>query len=182
MTLVARGPVGGEESVVGAMRQAVREIDSTVPLHTVASMHDQIRRSTAPARFNTALLGTLGAIGLILAAVGIASVIAYFVSLRTQEIGVRMALGASRANVLVLVARQALGAVAVGILAGVALSLGVARLLEATLQGMLVGIAPTDTVTFVIVVAVFVVVAALAAYVPARRATRVQPVQALHAG
>lgn len=182
MTLVARGAVGAEGAVVEAMRSAVREVDPTVPLHTIASMREQIRLSTAPARFNTMLLAALGAIGLILAAVGIASVIAYFVSLRTQEIGVRIALGASRASVLLLVARQALGAVALGMLAGIGLSLASAQLIQASLEGILVGIVPNDALTFVTVVAVFIAAAALAAYIPARRATRVQPAQALRAG
>jgi predicted permease len=178
MTLVARARSSDPSATVAAMRAAVRSVDPSLPLHSVNSMHESIRQATASARFNTMLLGALGFLGLLLATVGIASVIAYFVSLRTHEVGVRMALGAPRRSVLLLFARQVLRPVVLGLLAGIGLSLAATRLLRSSL----VGITATDPGTFAVVVAVFLACAAFAVWVPARKATRVQPARALYGG
>jgi ABC-type antimicrobial peptide transport system permease subunit len=130
----------------------------------------------ATARFNTLLLALLGGIGLVLAAVGIYGVIAYFVTRRTQEIGVRMALGATRRDVVMLVVRQAAWPVGVGIAAGLALSALTARVLSA----QLVGVSAHDPITLTAVAFTLLGIALFAALVPAGRAASVSPTKALH--
>ena len=126
-------------------------------------------------RVNLLLLGAFAVLGLILASVGIYGVVSYSVSQRTHEIGVRMALGAERGDVLKIVVGQGLRSVLIGTGVGVAASLGLTRFL----QTMLFGVKPTDPVTFVAVSLVLLVVAWLACYIPARRATKVDPIVAL---
>jgi putative ABC transport system permease protein len=138
-------------------------------------MDQRLAGSLATARFNTLLLSLLGAIGLLLAASGIYGVIAYFVSQRTQEIGVRMALGATPASVVRLILGQALGPVAIGAVVGVAAALGANRVLTS----QLFGVSRTDPLTIAAVVATLVVVAIVASAVPARRAASVDPTRAL---
>jgi putative ABC transport system permease protein len=174
MTIVAAGNAG-TEPLVGAIRNAVRSVDPKVPIYSVTTMRDALRNVTAPARFNTMLLSILGFLGLILAAIGIYGVVSYFVNLRTKEIGVRIALGATSGSVLRLMSRQALAPVAAGLLIGVAASLAATRLLAASLFD----VDPTDPLTFATVVAGLLAVATLAILVPARRAARVPPTQAL---
>jgi predicted permease len=174
MTVVARGD-GDPVALTGAMRSAVRAVDPTLPLYRISTMHEAIRASTAQARFNTALLGTFGVVGLLLAAAGIYSVIAYFVSLRTHEIGVRMALGASARDVVSLMTWQGLRPILVGVAIGGVAAFAATRVL----RGSLYGVSATDPLTFVGVAAVLVVVGLLATLIPARRATRVDPTRAL---
>ena len=127
------------------------------------------------ARFNTVLLGVLGAAGLLLAAVGIYGVVAYFASQRTSEIGIRMALGATRADVVRLVTRQAV----VPVLAGVGFGAAGAVAATNTLSSQLVNVTPTDPTTFAAVAGTLLMVALLAAVIPARRAARLDPSRAL---
>ena len=122
-------------------------------------------------------MSLLGAIGLVLAATGIYGVIAYFVSQRTQEIGVRMALGATSGRVVRLILGQALRPVAVGAVVGVAAALGASRVLSS----QLFGVSPTDPLTIAAVVATLIGVALAASAVPARRAAAVDPTRALQA-
>ena len=131
----------------------------------------------ATARFNTVLLGMLGAAGLLLAAVGIYGVIGYFATQRTSEIGIRMALGASRGDVVRLVVRQAV----VPVIAGIALGALGAVLAGSAIASQLVNVTPTDPLTFVAVAAGLLVVALLAALIPARRAAAIDPTRALSA-
>ena len=133
--------------------------------------------SVATSRFNTILLTTLGVMGLVLSAIGIYGVIAYFVSQRTKEIGVRLALGASPGDVVRLVIRQALKPVLVGLMLGVAGAIGASGVLAAQLYG----VTPRDPLTIVVVSIVFVAVAIVASWAPARRASRVDPTRALNA-
>jgi putative ABC transport system permease protein len=121
------------------------------------------------------LLGTFAGLGLILASVGVYGVVSYSVSQRTHEIGVRMALGAERGDVLKIVVGQGLRSALAGTCVGVAASIGLTRFL----QTMLFGVKPTDPVTFVAVSLVLLVVAWLACYIPARRATKIDPIEAL---
>jgi putative ABC transport system permease protein len=166
---------GEPESLTPALRRTVAGIDPDIPLYSESTMEKRMEQSTATARFNTLLLALLGIIGLILAAVGIYGVIAYFVTQRTPEIGVRMALGATPRHVVRLVLRQAAIPVAAGIVLGLAASVAATRVLAA----YLVGVEPTDPLTLATVVAVLGLAALLASFVPARRAASVDPTKAL---
>ena len=176
MTIVAR-TTGDPVQLATAMRAAVTGVDPTVPVYDIATMDERLGRSLAQARFNTFLLTTLGTIGLVLAAVGLYGVLAYLVAQRSHEIGVRMALGATAQDVVVLIAVQGLRLVIVGIVVG----LGVAILATRLLREALVGVTPTDPATFASVVIVLVAAGLLASIIPARRATRVDPTRALSA-
>ncbi|HJR62254.1 MAG TPA: ABC transporter permease [Gemmatimonadaceae bacterium] len=177
MTIVARGDLG-ESAIVPAMRAAVRELDPTLPLYSVSTMEEASRNAVAQERFNTILLSTLGALGLLLAAVGIYSVIAYFVSIRTHEIAVRMALGAKPRDVVALLTWQGVRPVLGGVALGVAGSIAATRLLRSSLYGVSAG----DPLTLAGVIVVLVTVGLLATLVPARRAITVDPASALNAG
>jgi putative ABC transport system permease protein len=164
------------ESMTNPIRAVMRDIAPTVPLFQISTMRQRLGDSMATARFNTLLLTLLGGIGLILAAVGIYGVIAYFVTRRTQEIGIRMALGATRRDVIALVFRQAARPLALGIVVGLLMS----ALLTRVLSAQLFGVSAFDPLTFAAVVATLAIVALLASLVPARRAASVDPTKALH--
>lgn len=138
-------------------------------------MEQRMAATLDTSRFNTMLLVLLGIIGLILAGVGIYGVISYFASQRTSEIGIRMALGASRGSVLKLVVSQAAVPVLIGVAAGAVCATFAARVLAS----QLVNVRPTDPFTFATVAAVLLVVALCAAFVPARRAAGLSPTSAL---
>ncbi len=123
-------------AMTNPVRDVVRTVAPGVPLFQVRTMEQRLRDSMATARFNTMLLTLLGLVGLVLAAIGVYGVIAYFVTRRTQEIGVRMALGASRGHVLALVLRQAAWALGLGIAAGVGMSAAATRVLTTQLFGV----------------------------------------------
>jgi predicted permease len=161
--------------VVGTIRQVAHEIDKDLPVTDVMMLPDGIESSVAQPRFRTFLLGVFAAMALALAAIGIFGVISYSVSRRTNEIGIRVALGAQSADVL----KQVLGEGAR--LAAVGLALGVTSSIMATrfLGTLLFGVKPTDPLTFATVVAILAAVALTACYLPARRATRVDPLVAL---
>ncbi|HKI05153.1 MAG TPA: ABC transporter permease [Thermoanaerobaculia bacterium] len=174
MALVVRTE-GDPAALAGEIRRAVLGIDSRLPVFDVATM-DEIRASAvATTRFNMLLLTSLGVIGLLLAGVGIYGVIAWFVSQRTQEIGLRMALGATERRVLAMVAWQALRPVIVGMAVGIAGAAASARLLSS----LLFGVSAADPATFAGVLTVLALAALLASWVPARRASRVDPSRAL---
>ena len=173
MSVVAAGEAPAAQ-LIDAARAAVLSVDAQVPLSGVTTLEDALRLTMAPARFNTLLLTILGFLGMALAAIGIYGVVSYFVNLRTQEIGVRIALGASAGSVIRLMTRQALLPVCGGLLFGVAGALAATRVLQQSLYNVV----PTDPVTFASVVAALLVVAAVAIVIPARRATRVPPTQA----
>jgi predicted permease len=169
------------EGEPGAMTQAVKEalwsVDPQQPINDVRTMREIVRRSLGPQRFNTVLLGSLAALALLLAAVGLYGVISHIVGQQTREIGVRMALGATRGRVLGLFVRQALGLSVVGVAVGLAGAFAVTRLLRT----MLSDISPTDPWVFTVAPTVLVVVAVAAALWPAARAARVDPATALRA-
>jgi ABC-type antimicrobial peptide transport system permease subunit len=177
MYVVARTP-GDPATLAAGLGRALRQVDPALPLFNVRTMEQRLEASTATSRFNTLLLTTLGLIGLVLSAIGIYGVIAYFVSQRTREIGVRLALGASPADVKRLVIGQALRPVAIGLVAGVAGALAATRLLAAQLYG----VGPRDPATIALVCGGFVLVAVLASWIPARRAASVDPTRALNQG
>ena len=176
MTVVARTS-GDPAQLAATIRAGVAAVDPTVPTYDVATMEERLGRSLAQSRFNTFLLTTLGIIGLLLASVGLYGVLAYLVVQRSHEIGVRMALGATARDVIVLVTRQGLQLVVAGVTIGVLIALLATRLL----RELLVGVTPTDPATLAGVVVVLISAGVLASVVPARRATRVDPMQALSA-
>jgi putative ABC transport system permease protein len=162
-------------ALVADLRSIVRSVDPALGLDGVLPMAQVLSNLTARPRFYAVLLGAFGAIAAIIAAIGIYGVLAYLVGERTHEIGIRMALGAQRANVLRLVLRHGVMMIAIGLSAGVVGALGLTRYLE----GMLYGITALDGTTYVVVAAAFAAVALFASYVPARRATRIDPLAAL---
>ena len=174
MFLVVRAG-GDAKTVASSLRNAVRELDRDMPLADVHTMDELLSQSVAEPRFRTLLLVIFAAMALLLAAVGIFGVMAYVVSRRTQEIGVRMALGASRGNVLGMVLNGGLRVVLIGVILGLLAAFALARLIKSWLYA----VQPADPVTFVGVALTVIAVAALACYVPARRATKVDPMVAL---
>jgi predicted permease len=162
-------------ALVGAIRAAVARLDPNLPIARVRPMTRVVEGSLATPRLTGFLLTTFAAVALTLAAVGISGVLAYLVSLRRREIGIRMALGASRGRVLGLVVRRGMEMAGVGIAAGLLAALFLARLFE----GMLYGIEPRDPATFAFVALLFAAIAAAATGVPALRAARTDPLEAL---
>ncbi|HTL05659.1 MAG TPA: FtsX-like permease family protein, partial [Gemmatimonadales bacterium] len=176
MTVAARGAADPMRLVPG-LRQAVRAVDPMVPLYEVGTMDDRITRSLAQARFSTALLTAFGAVALLLAAIGVVGVISYGVSQRTQEIGVRVALGADQGDVVRLIVRH--GARLAG--AGLVIGLGGALIATRLLGTLLYQVSPTDPPTFVVGATVLGACALMAAALPALRAARLDPATALRA-
>jgi predicted permease len=168
---------GDPEGFARTLRQTVRDLDPGVELVRVRPLTTYIQAVFFTQRMASLLLAGLGAVALVLAAMGVYAVMAYAVSQRTQEFGVRMALGADARDVRWHVIRQGLGLAALGVAAGLGLAAGVTRLLA----GFLYGVSPFDAATFVGVPLLLTLVAAVACYVPAHRATRVNPVEALRA-
>ena len=167
---------GDDLSSIGpAVRQVVAGIDQAIPLYSVQTLEERLASTIETGRFNAMLLSILGVAGLVLAAVGIYGVIAYFASQRTAEIGIRMALGATRIDVVRLVVRQATGPVLAGVGLG---SLG-AVVATRALASQLVNVTATDPATFIVVAAVLLAVALAAAIIPAGRAARLDPSRAL---
>jgi putative ABC transport system permease protein len=158
-----------------AVKQTVWSIDRNLPISDVLTMDRVVADANAQPRFEMLLLGVFAAIALVLAAVGIYGVISYSVSRRTREIGIRISLGASRTDVLRMVVRQAIVQALAGAVAGLAGALVVSRLIAK----MLYGVQPTDPITFGGVAIVLALAAMLAAFVPARRAARIEPMIAL---
>jgi putative ABC transport system permease protein len=180
LTLVLRascvvGAACDAGSFAPSVREAIGGIDRSVPVTTLQTMEDVVAGATARPRFTLALLATFAAVAVVLAAVGIYGVISYAVSRRTHEIGVRIALGATPRGVVRLIIGQGMRVVAVGILAGVAGALALSRLMTSVVYGVRV----TDPLTYGGVAALLAAVAFVASYVPARRATRIDPLSAM---
>jgi putative ABC transport system permease protein len=158
-----------------AARAEVKAFDPNQIIWRTQTLDQLLSTSVAPRRFNMLLLGIFAGVALVLAAVGLYGVMSYSVSWRTREIGIRMALGARRADVLRLVVRQGMTMTLIGLALGLVGAFSISRVL----RGLLHGVSPTDPLTFVAVSIVLLVVALLACLVPARRATRVDPIIAL---
>ncbi len=172
--VVAR-TTGDPMSVTEAIRHEIRQMDASLPVANVRSMNDVVAAALATPRLTGFLLGAFAAIGLALAAVGIYGVLAYLVSQRTQEIGIRLAIGADRSQVLGMVLRHGLSLAAVGIGVGLIGAFALTRLM----QSLLFEVRTNDPITFVAVAAAVLLVGLAASFLPARRATRVSPMIAL---
>jgi putative ABC transport system permease protein len=176
LTFVVR-TTDSPEGLIPAARADVAAIDRDVPLAGVKTMDEVVGRSIAERRFTMLLLAAFATVAVLLAAVGVYGVLAYLVTQRTQEIGVRLAMGASPADVVRLFLREGAAVSATGLVAGFAGAVAAAR----ALQSLVFGVTTTDPVTFAGVATALAVVAFLASYVPARRAARVDPAVALRA-
>jgi putative ABC transport system permease protein len=175
MTLVVRANSADAAQTTALARRAVRSVDPALPLYDIATMREAITASSAEHRFDTLLLMVLATVGLLLAGAGIASVVAFFVSARTHEIGVRLALGATSPEIVGLFARQSARQVLGGVVLGSVGAITVSRLL----RGSLYGVSAADPLAGVAVVLVLAAVATIATVLPALRATRVDPVRVL---
>jgi ABC-type antimicrobial peptide transport system permease subunit len=174
MTLVARTD-GDPMNFVAAVRSQVQAIDRDQPISNVHTMEELLARSVSQRRFNLLLLTIFAGVALLLAAVGIYGVMSYAVERRTHEIGVRMALGARTGNVLRLLLGQGMKLLVMGVAIGLAAAFALTRFIST----LLFGVRPTDPATFVAIALLLTVVALLACYIPARRATKVDPMVAL---
>ncbi|HEX5581012.1 MAG TPA: ABC transporter permease [Gemmatimonadaceae bacterium] len=166
---------GDPTAVASAARQALRAVDPELPLTDLMTMQERVSADLARPRVSVALLGIFAGIALLLAAIGIYGVISYAVAQRTREIGIRMALGASTSDVRKLVVRQGMAPALAGIALGIVGALAATRVMSS----LLYGVSATDPVTFAGVPVLLAMIALAAAYLPARRATRVEPVNAL---
>jgi len=170
-----RSTRAGTESLMNEVRRAVSSVDSDLPLYQVHTLNYYYTKSMARTSFTLVMLALAGVIALLLGIVGLYGVIAYSVSQRTHEIGIRMALGAQKRDVLKLVVNGGMGLTMIGVGVGVAGALALTRFLS----NLLYGVKPTDPLTFVVVSLVLTGVALLACYIPARRATKADPIVAL---
>ena len=168
----AGDPVG----VMGAIREAVRRIDPNLPLMDMSTQMEQIEKRFLQEKLFAQAYAVFGGLALLVASVGLFGLMSYSVSRRTNEIGIRMALGAQRLDVLRLVMRESMLLVIAGVTIGLALAVAASRLVAT----LLFGLAPTALVTMVLAMTVMVLVSAIAGYLPARRAARVDPMVALH--
>jgi ABC-type antimicrobial peptide transport system permease subunit len=166
---------GKPEGLLGAVRTRAQELDKNLAFTNGQTVQEIIGQGLWAARMGAALLGLFGVLALILASIGIYGVLAYSVTQRTSEIGLRMALGAQPHEVLRLVLRQGMLLALIGALVGVLVALPVARMAS----GLLYGVSATDPLTYVAITLLLMGVALLACYLPARRATRIDPLVAL---
>jgi predicted permease len=163
-------------SAAGAVREAVRQIDPNLPLMDVSTQIEQVEQRFMQEKLFAQAYTLFGALALLLAAIGLFGLMSYNVSRRTNEIGIRMALGAQRRDVLHLVMRESMILVAIGVVAGLAIALGAGHLVTTLLYGL----PPTDLISIALATGVMVLVSGVAGYIPARRASRVDPMVALH--
>jgi putative ABC transport system permease protein len=174
-SLVVRTSSGDPASIAPAMRSAIQELDKDQPLYEVRTMNSLVADSIARQRFSMMLIALFAVLALLLAAVGIFGVMSFLVTQRTHEIGIRMALGAQTFDVLKMIVGQGMTLTLVGIAIGLVAAFALTRVMS----GLLYGVSATDPLTFIAVSAVLAAVALLACYIPARRATRVDPMVAL---
>jgi putative ABC transport system permease protein len=163
------------ETLIPAIREQVRLLDPDLPVTSVYTMDDLLSRALSSAKFSLWLLALFAVLGLLLAAIGIYGVMVTAVAQRTHEIGLRMALGAQRRDVLLLVIRQGMFPVLIGVVAGLAAAVGLTRLMTT----LLFEVSATDPLTLAVITVLLTIVALLACYIPARRATKVDPLVAL---
>ncbi|HEY4302897.1 MAG TPA: ABC transporter permease [Gemmatimonadaceae bacterium] len=164
-------------SLEGALRRAVHDVDPTAPIYGLKTMDEALSATVAQPRFYTMLIGVFGCVALVLASLGVYGVISYLVSQRIREFGIRVALGATAANIARSVLTRALSLASIGIVVGIAGALGVGRLI----QSLLFDTSAFDVATFAVVGVVLLSVAAFAAWIPARRAAAADPMSAIRA-
>jgi putative ABC transport system permease protein len=167
--------IGPPTSLAGTVRALVHSIRSDQPIDAMQTMNDALFRALAPRRLSLVLVGSFAGLALLLSAIGMFGMIAYAVSQRTHEFGVRMALGAQRQDVLELVLSDGLKIVAAGVFVGIGASFALTRFM----RSLLYAVGPDDPLTFAVIPLLFALVALAACYIPARRATKVDPMVAL---
>jgi len=166
---------GGGTNLATSVKKVLAEIDPNQPVTNIMTMDAVMAASLGDSRFFMQLFGIFAGVAVLLAAMGIYGVMSYSVSERTHEIGIRMALGAHRGDVLGLIAKLWLKLTLIGVAIGIALAIGVTRLISS----FLFGVKPTDPLTYAAVAVGLAAIALLACYIPARRAMRVDPLVAL---
>jgi predicted permease len=166
---------GDPAGLASAARREIWSVDKDLPVFGVTTMNDVLAASVAQRRFSTGLLGGFAVLALLMAAIGLYGVLSYSVSQRMHEMGLRMALGANARDLMCLVLGQGIRVALAGVAAGLVASFAATRLLA----GMLFGVSPLDPLTLIVVAAVLVAAALLASFIPARRATKVDPMEAL---
>ena len=166
---------GDPASLIPSVRAALKELNPRYVVNNMRTMDVLLEPARAPTRFALATIGVFAVVAAVLAGIGLYGVLSTLVRQRTAEIGVRMAFGASSANILQLVAGQGMKLSALGIVLGLVTAFAVTRVMST----MLVGVSPTDPLTFAGIAVFFLAVTALACWIPARRAARLDPVQAL---
>ena len=164
-------------SVVEGIRAEIRRVAPDLPIETTRTMDEAVAASVAPPRFRMLLLALFAVTAMLIATCGIYGLMAYAVTQRRREIGVRMALGADRRDVLRLVLMRAFRIIVAGVIVGLAVAVGMTRVL----QRFLFGVTPTDPIAFTLVTLLLMAVGLVAAWLPARRATRIDPSAALRA-
>ncbi len=174
-SVVAVRTLSDPETLTGIVKGVAKEVDPNVPLVRINTMNGILSRAVAGPRVYATLLGAFASLALALAAVGLYGLVSYTVSQRTHEMGIRLALGAARGEIVGLVLKRGLVLAGIGAAVGLAAALGTTRLLS----GLTAGVQPGDPLTFVIVTVVLLSAALLASYLPARRAARVDPMTAL---
>ncbi|HMF55794.1 MAG TPA: FtsX-like permease family protein, partial [Pyrinomonadaceae bacterium] len=174
VTLVAR-TMGDPQAAIRGLRREIQNLDAALPLYNVETLTEHMNVPLFPARMAATVLGSFGVLALILATIGIYGVMSFVVAGRTREIGVRMALGAQRRDVLKLILRQGMMLALIGIGLGLLAAAAVSRIMGS----LLYGVSPTDLVTFALIALLLAGVALMACLIPARRATRVDPMVAL---
>jgi len=174
-TLSVRATNSDPQSLVASISREIHSLDKDLPVTEIASLEGLLAREVSTKRFNTGLLSIFAALALMLAAIGVYGVTSYTVAQRTHEVGIRMAIGAQKSDVLKLFMLEGLKLVLAGIAIGMAAAFALTRLIAS----LLFGVSPTDGTTFALVAVALLGVALLACYIPARRATKVDPLVAL---
>jgi ABC-type antimicrobial peptide transport system permease subunit len=177
MAYAVRSPRVGTPAFLAELAQAVRSVDRNLPMSNIQTLTEIQARSMAPTSFALVMLSIAAAVAILIGIVGIYGVTAYAAAQRTREIGVRMALGATLGDVRKLFLRQGVLLTSIGI----ALGIGVAALLTRVMSAFLFGVGPLDATTYAVVSAALGTAALLATYIPARRASRIDPIRALRA-
>jgi putative ABC transport system permease protein len=175
MSLVVKSSTLDPTGLVEPIRREVKALDPNLPIANIRTMDDVVGATLSSPRFTGVLLATFAAVALVLSAIGIYGVLSYLVSRRTREIGIRLAIGAGRAQVLGMVLGSGFALAMTGVILGLAIALGLTQFMRSLLHG----VSATDPFTFVVVFITLTIVAIAASLVPAWRATRVDPVIAL---